>query len=374
MQTYTGKNPTRLEAIIAAARASIVTREQPQPAPAAPLLVEAPRPVAQALRPQLQPEAPQRPAQRLTARPTETAPARVLAAPSPAAPSRPLPTLPTAAALRAGVKLSRGAVRLHDLLVRLSGDMARHWRYAVLPDSLTFHIPAVGLAVFLGYDERHLRRLAAELAEVGLIAYGAHAQNVAGRGMWDGTLWAVGLTSTPAHAPYIRREEWTHNWRPDFEADYTGKKGVKAEMSALLTQEGETETAYQALKTRIAVQFTKNPLVGCTPDISQTCDLDSLAADVRGLGSEHHSRRAGTITATATALALALGEPERRAQWAGKLWDALRAHWEGRVGGLEGFACALDRLRTDLAEDAPIRNLGALLMSRLRPDAALATC
>lgn len=288
-------------------------------------------------------------------------PFRVPSGPRPCPAARILPTFPTAQQVQDGAPLTRGAARLWGTLHRLALDVARHRAHEARPDALTFHLPAVGLAVFLGYTERHLARLAAELEGLGLIAYGAHAQNVYGRALWDGTLWKVSLT--PGHAPRIRADEWKHVWRADFAADYHGKTGVRAEMSGLLTTQ-DAEGAYQHLKTRAAVQISTFPPAVSSPDISRAAVLDSVAADLQGLARVHHSRRHDAVTRAAAALGVALNEPQRRAQWAGMIWKALRAQWEGR-NELQGLALALLRLRADLLEGAPWRNPGAVLTARL---------
>lgn len=278
---------------------------------------------------------------------------------------RVLAVMPSADELRAGVPLTRGAVRLFELLVRLAGDVARHRGHEVLPDAITYHVPQVGLAMVLQYVPRHLARLALELEGAGLIAFGAHAQSVRGRSLWDGTIWKLSLT--PGHVPKIRADEYRHVWRPDFEADFYGKGGVKKELSklsGLLPGQVDPEGAYSLLRARAAVFFEPCPPAVSSVDNRAGTGLDAVASQIRGLAHLHHSHRQNAITATATAIAQALNEPNRRAQWAGAIWAALRAHWEGR-GDLEHMAAQVLRLRVDLTESAPWRSPGAVLMARL---------
>ncbi|GAA4011631.1 hypothetical protein GCM10022631_24740 [Deinococcus rubellus] len=99
-----------------------------------------------------------------------------------------LATLPDGATVRAGRTLSKGAAKLWATLHRLALSVARERRYEVVPGRVVFHLTAGALALKLGYTERHLSRLSAELEDAGLIQAGAYAQRVGFQAMYDGCL------------------------------------------------------------------------------------------------------------------------------------------------------------------------------------------
>lgn len=274
-----------------------------------------------------------------------------------------LATMPSADAVRQGVRLSRGAARLWATLHRLAVDVARARAYTVTPEQVTFHLPAVSLAGVLDYHRSHLHKLAEELRAAGLLDGGGHAQTVAGRNLYDGTLWAV--ATKPGAAVRVRGDEWRHEWRPGFLADYEGKNGAAAEMQQLKNAQADSEMKYRAAKARAAVPDGNLP-----PAVPSCCNSEpgSLRAVVEalpGLWQAHVRHRAREVGRLASAISAALGEPERRKYWCRVLWDALRAENEGRAG-VQLFAAQLSRLAADLAEGAPWRNAGAVLAARLR--------
>lgn len=270
--------------------------------------------------------------------------------------------MPTAEHLRDGKTLSRGAVRLHEALRDVAADVARHRAYTITPDAITYHLPAVALAVALGYTERHLARLADELADAGLIAHGAHAQRVGLTNRWSGTLWKVSMK--PGTAPRIRADEWRHKWAPGFSADYYGKSGAAAEMSGLQNHEAGTEQIRAALARRAAVADGISPPLSPSPDIRKSADLYGIADRLPELLGVHPGRRAALVTEMADDLVAVLADPGRRAQWAGVLWRVIDE--ENRLQPAIGhFAAQLHRLAADLREGAPWRSPGAVLASRL---------
>lgn len=274
-----------------------------------------------------------------------------------------LPTFPAAEVVAAGVNLSRGARRLWVLLHRLAVDVAKARAYTVVPDQVTYHLPAVTVAGVLNYHRSHLHKLADELACAGLIDRGGHAQTVAGRNLYDGTLWAV--ATKPGAAVRVRGDEWRHEWRPGFLADYEGKNGAAAEMQQLQTQQVDSETKYRAAKARAAVPDGILPPVIPSCCNSEPQGLRAVVEALPGLWLTHARYRAREVGKLASAMCAALGEPERRKYWCRVLWDALKAENEGRAG-VQVLAAQTARLAADLAEGAPWRNPGAILAARLK--------
>lgn len=275
---------------------------------------------------------------------------------------RVLPCYPSADSCREGIRLTRGGARLWGLLHQLAVDVGKQREYGAVPHAVAFHVPAVAIALYLGYTERHLARLTDELTEKGLLAGGAHAQNVMGRALWDGTIWKV--RTRPDHVPRVMAEEWRHDWRPDFSADYYGKTGARAEMSGLLAQEGHTKQAYAALLVRAAVSDGKKLPLPSSPDNSGKADLHAIAADLPGLVHAHPKDRHAAVTRLASRLTTALNEPERHRQWCRAIYAALNAENQLRPG-LQQLALQLTRLAVDLREGAPWKRPGAVVTARL---------
>lgn len=275
-----------------------------------------------------------------------------------------LATFADASAFVQGVQLSRGAVKVWETLYRLAVDVARFRQYVATPDSVTFHLPAVTLAGAAGYARSHLYRLVDELTRAGLIDGGGHAQNVMGRSLYDGCLWAV-KTRPEAEPPRIRAEAWRHEWRPGFTADVRGKTGATEEMRQLQAQEAEPELKYQAAKHRAAVPDTVFSPAISSCLMPERVGLDTVSDALCGLMAVHVRHRARRVGQLASGMCAALGEPERRKYWCRVIWEALRDSVEGRAG-LQGLAAQVSRLAADLAEGAPWRNAGAILAARLK--------
>lgn len=281
----------------------------------------------------------------------------------PAAP-RVLASYPEQHLVLDGRWISRGAARLWQHLHRLALDVGRARLYDQVPRSITFHCPAVTLAGLLGCTDRHMRRLALELEQAGLLDSGGHAQQVAGRSMYDGTLWAV-LVTPGAEAPRIRADEWKHDWRPDFVSDVEGKTGALAEMSELLKAEADEAEKYDTAKRRAAISDAKNPPPLSSSDIFPRPSLRGVVEGLAQLWHLHASKRARGVGVLASQIAGALSEPERRRYWCRVIWDALRLEHEQR-GGLQVLGAQLARLDADLREGAPWKNPGAVLAARLK--------
>lgn len=260
--------------------------------------------------------------------------------------------------------LSRGARRLWGYLHDLALDAARERGYVELVRQVVYHCPAVTLAGLLDVTDRHLSRLAHELEAAGLLDCGGHSQQVAGRSMYDGTLWAV-LMAPGGEPPRVRAEEWRHNWRPDFAADVEGKTGALAEMSELLKAEADEAEKYRAAKARAAVPVGKTPLPLSSSDILPRPCLRAVVEGLAGLLVVHSSKRARAVGVLASQIAAALAEPDRRRYWCRVIWDALRGEFEQRVG-LQVLSAQISRLDADLREGAPWKNPGAVLAARLK--------
>lgn len=277
---------------------------------------------------------------------------------------RVLATFLTAEAIAQGAELSRGAVRVWETLYRLAVDVARFRGYAATPGQVTFHLPAVTLAGAAGYARSHLYRLLDELIRAGLLDGGGHAQNVMGRSLYDGCLWAV-RTRLDVEPPRVRADEWKHHWRPGFTADVRAKTGAAEEMRQLQIQEAGPELYYQAAKHRAAVPDTVfSPAVSSCP-IPLRHGLNAVADALCGLMAVHARHRARRVGQLASGMCAALGEPERRRYWCRVIWEALRASGEGRAG-LQGLAAQVARLEADRLEWSGLRNPGALLAARLK--------
>lgn len=283
--------------------------------------------------------------------------------PQPATPSR--PSCEPGGKLRAGLTISAGAVRLHQQLHRLAVDVMHERGYQAVPDSLTFHLPAVLVAGLVGYTPRHLYRLADELQHAGLIQSGGHAQSVAGRALWDGTLWSVKLTLT-ATPPRIRADEWRHQWRPNFQADYHGKRGAGRLMSHLQSQqlrEGEIYT--HVLRVAVDPDSVFQPVASRSDMESDAVPVGEILYTLGDLVGVHPAVRQRLITRNARALAGALNDPQSVAFYAGLMHQAVNAEHRG-VRGLSALQHALQRVLIDVREWGGLRSPGALLLTRLR--------
>lgn len=290
-------------------------------------------------------------------------PAPAVARPTAAPAPRVLASYADHQAVAAGRTLSRGAARLWEHLHDLAREVGHARGYEVAPRQIVYHLPGVTLCGVLGITDRHLRRLALELEQAGLLDCGGHAQRVGLRSMYDGTLWAV-LMLPGGEPPRIRADEWLHNWRPGFVADVEGKTGAAAEMSELLKAGAdEAEKRAHALKKAANPDVSPPPL--SSSDISRPASLRAVVEGLSRLWTLHSSKRARAVGLLASQIAAALTEPERRRYWCRVIWDALRGENEQR-GSLQVLGAQLARLDADLKEGAPWRNPGAVLAARLK--------
>lgn len=260
--------------------------------------------------------------------------------------------------------LTRGAARLWEYLHRLALDVAREREYVELVRQVVYHCPAVTLCGLLGVTDRHLRRLSDELEAAGLLDCGGHVQNVDGRAMYDGTLWAV-LVTPDSEPPRLRAEDWKHQWRPDFADDVHGKTGAALEMSELLSEGADEGEKYRATKARAATPSAKNPPPLSSSDILPRPTLGAAILSLGELWHLHATKRARAVGVIASQICSALGEPDRRRYWCRVIWQALQGQNEQRAG-LQVLQAQLSRLDADLREGAPWRNPGAVLAARLK--------
>jgi hypothetical protein len=278
-----------------------------------------------------------------------------------------LPVLASASEVCGAVSLSPGASVLWRALHDLALHVAAVRGHQAIPSSVVFHLPAVIAAALAGYSERHAYRLAAELRASGLIASKGYVSQVGKLRRYSGTLYAVKL-QPDAPAPRLRFWDYQHTHRSDFAEDYYSQKGawhdVKQIVSEPFTCE-EKARALQELGKRYAADCgtAKSPL----RDGSVTAPrhaLRAVALDLPALIGLHPRQRHREVSRLGAEIAHALSEPSRFRQHCKAIYAALAAENELRPG-LSALALQLQRLATDLAEQAPWRNAGAVLTSRL---------
>lgn len=280
-----------------------------------------------------------------------------------------LPAKPhTAQEVMGDLQPSRGALRVWVILHALALYVLRFRGYSVVPDSITFHLPAVIVAAVARFSERHLYRMSKELRLLGLIDVRGHVTDVGKLRRYDGTLWAIKLRPD-APRPRLRYWDFRHDWRPDFAEDYHGEQGafraVQDVLSEPLTRDRETEVLTALAERWAAASKTdKNPVEGGS-DISKGATLRAVAHALPGLMHLHPRQRHQEVSRLATDLALALDERGRVKQWCRDIYRALQSENEERQG-LQFMALQVVRLAADLAELAPWKKPGAVLAQRLK--------
>lgn len=270
------------------------------------------------------------------------------------------PSGPSAAELRAGLALTPGAARLHELLHDLAHDVLSLRGHRALPGRLVFHLPALLLAAELDYTDRHVRRLALELERAGLIAYGGHATRVKGQSLWDGTLWAVKLV-LEAEPPTISAGEWRHSWRDlarDFETGTTAMSEVQGRQTG--------QSLYACLKSwafgarGAGIHRHQTPV--CT---SSDMDAQELVYTLPAISDAHPRQRAQLVSQVAAGLARHLRDDHSVNLYAHLLHQALAAEHRGQPA-LDQLAHAVQRVLIDIAEWPGLERPGALLVARLK--------
>lgn len=292
---------------------------------------------------------------RLTQRPTDPAPARLL------------PRLASASEVCGAVTLSPGAAVLWRALHDLALHVAAVRGHEAVPSSIVFHLPAVIAAALARYSERHTYRLAAELRSAGLLDSRGYVAQVGKLRRYSGTLYAVAL-KPDSPAPRLRFWDFRHAHRPGFAEDYFSEKGawrdVQEALSEPLDHEGKTR-ALQELAFRYAVETgtAKSPLRDGYVTAPRHA-LRAVALDLPALIGLHPRQRHREVTRLGAEIAHALSEPSRLRQHCKAIYAALAAEDQLRPG-LSALALQLQRLAADLAELAPWAKPGAVLASRL---------
>lgn len=303
----------------------------------------------------------------VTLSPTELpAPTVRVSMPAPGS-TRPFLAFSEAGEVAAGLELSAGAQRIFDALHALACDVARVRGHRAAPDTVTLHAPLLLVAWLAGYTPRHLRRLLPELMAAGLVAGGPHASRVGLRSLWDGWLWSVKVKAGPA-VPEVRREDWKHAWRPEFEADVYGKTGAAAFKSHLQGQESKESEKIRAVAvaSAVGVYAVQNPVELSSADLEGGRVQDAVYR-LGELPHVHVRKRAALVGELASTLAHAVdGGTTWRRWWCGVIWRAWNAYVEGRPGELQALGAALLRLEADRRDGAPFRSYGAVFGGRLR--------
>jgi hypothetical protein len=260
--------------------------------------------------------------------------------------------------------LSKGARLVFRIMHMTAVAKAQDCRYAVIPNSVAYHLPQLLLAFVARYTTRHLRRLTNELEQSGVIDGGAHAAKVktgigTTRHLWDGSIWAVKLKPSTCDA-YLAPEDWRHEWR-DFQADLESGRTAKKLMSYLNTCEG------LARQEHVLKQWAVNPNAKMTSlclertfQAEQKMSLQDTVYALPLIGELSQLKQAGAIGNAASMISHALGDSHSRRFWCGLLWAATRN------GSLEAFSAQLLRLLADVQESSELRNPGALFAARLR--------
>lgn len=284
--------------------------------------------------------------------------------PVPQAPSRPSCEPDE---LLVGLDLSAGAARIFRVLHGLSCGVAGTRGFRMLPDTMTFHVPALVVAGLAGYTPRHLRRLVPELEAAGLVASGAHASKVGLRSLWDGTVWTVKVKAGDAR-PEVRPEDWRHDWRPEFAADVYGKTGARSFMSSLVLRDLDEieKIRVAALASAVGVYAEQPPAESSSEDMG-VGHVQDVVYRLGELPHVHARKRAALVGELASALAHAVdGTTTWRRWWCGVLWRAWNGYVEGRIGELQALGAALLRLDGDRRDGAPFRSYGAVFGGRMR--------
>ncbi len=260
--------------------------------------------------------------------------------------------------------LSKGARLVFRIMHMTAVAKAQDCRYAVIPNSVAYHLPQLLLAFAARYTTRHLRRLTNELEQSGVIDGGAHAAKVktklgTTRHLWDGSIWAVKLRPSTCDA-YLAPEDWRHEWR-DFQADLKSGRTAEKIMSYLKTCEdlARQEHVLKTWAVNPNAKFTSLSLER-TFQAEQKMTLQDTVYALPLIGELSDLKRAGAIGNAASMIAHALGDSHSRRFWCGLLWTATRN------GSLEAFSAQLLRLLADVQESSELRNPGALFAARLR--------
>lgn len=265
------------------------------------------------------------------------------------------PAFASAEAVQGSVRLSRGAQRLWQLLHPLAVQLALEKGYSRKVSQVVLALPQSLSAAALGYTDRHIRSLQGELAEAGLVASAALADNVEGRNLWSTTLWAVKVTT--AHTrPHLTPEDFTHQWR-DFTHDLKTRNTVQRMISGLekTKEEKKIFVLFHVVVTGL-FQLIPRYFSSFRPEMNPQAVRDAVLR----LGTLAEDAPPGAVSTLACALAHGLGDAHSFRWWCKQLWK-VTGSWE-RIGALQA---RLQRVLTDLDEYQDIRSAGAWTNSRV---------
>ncbi|WP_261665286.1 hypothetical protein [Deinococcus sp. Marseille-Q6407] len=256
-------------------------------------------------------------------------------------------------------KLSKGAQKLWETLHATAVRVAAQKGYNGAVSTVTFHLPQSIVAAALGYTDRHIRNLQAELHAAGLLDSGAHAAAVQGQNLWATTLWAV-KTSTTDTTPRLRPDEWGATWR-DLESDFKRKNTALSLISGL-NNPMRVELCEQLYRMAVTGLYQLSPV---TESFSLEIKLGNVQDAVSSLSmladSPPGSERRRLVQQLAGWLADSLHDMHSIRWWYGQLW-AVVGRWEA-VGALQA---QLGRLLADLTEYDGIRVEAAWFAARMQ--------
>ena len=222
-------------------------------------------------------------------------------------------------------------------------------------------MPQSALAALMGYTDRHLRRLQAELQQAGLIDYRAWATEVNGQNMYASTIWAI-KTGTSGNAPRLRADDYEYQHR-NFAADLRSKNTVRAAMSGL-EKIPESELEVRVFQIAVTGRFTNNlhPLLldRTSPKKLLLDDVSSAVLELGSLADARGQELRQLVQMLAGWLSTALHDSHSFRWWCGQLWD-VAGSWE-KIGALQA---KLHRFIADLVEFDGIRCPAAWFNARV---------
>lgn len=257
-------------------------------------------------------------------------------------------------AVQGSRKLTRGALRLWELVHSLGLQTALERRYSPATSQVVFALPQSLLAAALGYTDRHLRNLQNELEAAELLDSHPLAARVQGRNLWSTTLWAVKLT-TRSTTPRLRPEDFISEWR-DFETDLQRKNTAQSIISGLKTLE-ETKRVFVLFRVAVSGIFE---IPTRYPSFRPEIHLGDVQEAIYRLGDLAEGATPGAVGSLAEALSSGLNDSHSLRWWAKQLWKACGS-WE-RIGSLQA---KLHRVLVDLREHPGLKNPGGWANARL---------
>lgn len=267
---------------------------------------------------------------------------------------RPYRPFADSGAVQGSRRLSKGAVRLWELVHSLGRQTALERRYSPATTQVVFALPQSLLATALDYTDRHLRNLQRELEEAELLDSHPLAARVQGRNLWSTTLWAVKLT-TRNTTPRLRVEDFTAEWR-DFETDLQKKNTAQSIISGLKTLE-EAKRVFVLFRVAVSRVFEiPTRYSSSRPEIH----LGDVQEAIYRLGDLAEGATPGAVGNLAGVLASGLNDSHSLRWWAKQLWQVCGS-WE-KIGALQA---KLHRLLVDLREHPGLKNPGGWANARL---------